>query len=77
MLKRFWFRTRPGLGYGVTATSQEDAVGLLQSFGYPREGEELLEIIENINVAELDQKHVVPNAGVVVVRGVWFPRHGV
>jgi len=52
-------------------------VGLLQSFGYPREGEELLEIIENINVAELDQKHLVPNAGVVVVRGVWFPRHGV
>jgi hypothetical protein len=75
MLKRFWFTTSLGHGYGVTATSQLDAESLLRSFGYPRENESVVEVIENITVADLDANHVIPNAGPIVLRGVWFPRH--
>lgn len=75
MLKRYWFATRPGIGYGVTATSQIDARSLLHRFGYSREGEIIVEVVENISVSDLDANHVIPNAGPIVIRGVWFPRH--
>jgi hypothetical protein len=77
MLKRYWFATKPGLGYGVTAESREEAAELLRSFGYPRNGEAVLAVTENIDLDTLDPKHIMPNAGPSVVRGVWFPRHNV
>ena len=77
MLKRFWFRTGDTLGYGVTAASQNEAEHLLQTLGYPRKDERVIEIVENIDLQTLDQNHVLPNAGPSVVRGVWFPRHNV
>ena len=75
MLKRFWFATHPGIGYGVTATSQVDAESLLHKFGYPREDEIIVEVVEDISASDLDTNHVMPNAGPVVLRGVWFPKH--
>jgi hypothetical protein len=77
MLIPFWFKTSAGLGYGVTASSQDEAMQLLHVFGYPRSGEEITEIVPGIDFATLDQNHVVPNAGPVTVRGVWFPIHNV
>jgi hypothetical protein len=29
--------------------------------------------VVDVDVASLDAKHVLPNIGPVVVRGVWFP----
>ena len=75
MLTRYWFRVSEVLGYGVTAASRKEAEGLLHSFGYPRAGERVVEIVENIDFQLLDQNHVLPNAGPSVIRGVWFPRH--
>lgn len=75
MLKRFWFATSPGIGYGVTATSQVDAESLLHVLGYPRENEIIVKVVEDIAVTDLDANHVMPNAGPMVVRGVWFLRH--
>jgi hypothetical protein len=72
-LMRFWFKTEPGLGYGVTAFSRRDAESLLHSFGLPREGETVVQLIENIEVSELDANHILPNSGPVEVRGVWYP----
>ena len=77
LLKRYWFATKPGLGYGVTAESRDDAEELLRSFGYPRNGEAVLNVTENIDLVTLDSKHVLPNSGPSAVRGVWFPRHNV
>jgi hypothetical protein len=77
MLTRYWFKTQPGLGYGVTASNREEAESILASFGYPRAGEKLIEVVENVAVAELDPKHVLPNAGPSAVKGVWFPMHNV
>ena len=75
MLIPFWFRTKKGFGYGVTAASRSEAEAMLQSFGYPRDDEVVTEVIEGIRHADLDQNHVAPNAGPLVVRGVWFPLH--
>ena len=77
MLRRFWFKTRPGLGYGVTASSRGEAEQMLSEYSYPRSGEVVVEVIENIDVRTLDQKHVIPNAGPSAVRGIWFPFHNI
>lgn len=73
MLVPFWFKTSQGLGYGVTATSQAEAEELLRHYGYPPDGVALTEVIRNIQQKDLEQNHVVPNAGPMVVRGVWYP----
>lgn len=75
MLTRYWFKTSPGLGYGVTAASEEEARALLNELGYPRSSEMIIEIQSGVEAATLDQNHVVPNAGPMGVRGVWFPMH--
>lgn len=77
MLTPFWFNTSTGLGYGVTAASEGEAMQLLSLHGYPRSGEEITAVIPGVAFANLDQNHVVPNAGPIVVRGVWFPMHNV
>jgi hypothetical protein len=34
---------------------------------------EVLEVVEDVDVRDLDQGHVVPNIGPVNFRGVWYP----
>lgn len=34
---------------------------------------EVIECIEDVNVNDLDQSHVLPNMGNIVERGIWFP----
>ena len=77
MLIPFWFRTSKGLGYGVTAASQDLAEHLLHDYGYPADGEEIIGVVSGIKIDDLDRNHVLPNAGPLQVRGVWFPRHNV
>jgi hypothetical protein len=73
MLRRYWFEVDRGLGYGVTAMSVEDARDLLAACGYPGADVQITGVIEDVSVNALDAGHVLPNAGPVVVRGVWFP----
>jgi len=77
MLTTFWFNTSSDLGFGVTAESQAAAEELLRKYGYPPRGVEITGVVAGIEFAALDQKHVVPNAGPVVVKGIWYPRHNV
>ena len=77
MLIPFWFNTSTGLGYGVTAASQNEAMQLLSRYGYPRSGEKVTTVIPSVALANLDQSHVIPNAGPMTVHGVWFPMHNV
>ena len=64
----------PPHGYGVTAFSLSDALRILREFGI-RIPDDIsrFEIIEGIRVSDLDQNHIVPNMGPIVVRGVWYP----
>jgi hypothetical protein len=80
-LKRFWFKFAPlshpsplNLGCGVTALSQSDAIGMLkQTVFLGRTVPHIREVIEDIDVSTLDQRHIIPNMGSPHTRGVWFP----
>jgi hypothetical protein len=81
MLKRFWFTFESSsipsilnLGCGVTAYDLPDAQALLQRTVFPAYGDRCVKsITENIDISTLEEKHVRPNMGNPVVRGVWFP----
>jgi len=65
----------PMLGFGVTAWSEDDALNLLESAGIDHhKRDHHYEIKAGITISDLDQLHVVPNMGPMVLRGVWFPR---
>jgi hypothetical protein len=71
ILTRYWLNV-PGLvGFGVTAFSVNDALLLLEAEGYLMPPD--VEIISNVDVSQLDAKHMIPNAGPPCFRGVWFP----
>ena len=74
ILHRYWFQTRENLGFGVTAYSEDDARHLIEhAVGTrPLDGE-VVRIIVDVDVRDLDQRHVVPNMGPPNLRGVWFP----
>lgn len=82
-LHRFWFRFEPSadarfigrqLGCGVTAVDRRDAEDLLRTQVFGGELPPTIEVVEDIDVRDLDQGHVIPNMGDPSVRGVWFPR---
>ena len=65
-----WLR----LGCGVTAYGLEDARAIVQATVFEgREMPAITKAIEDVDIKSLDQRHVIPNMGVVTWRGVWFP----
>jgi hypothetical protein len=80
-LRRFWFNfdntpefSPLRLGCGVTAFDSQDAIKILSAtvfFG--RESIPISSVNEDIDIRTLDENHVLPNIGNVVIRGVWFP----
>jgi hypothetical protein len=75
-LTRYWIKCphRHGpMGFGVTAYSLEDAIQIIQKWGYevPNDLNGFV-VSENIHYDQLD-KHVQPNMGPMVVRGLWYP----
>lgn len=74
LLRRYWFKTREDLGIGVTAYSVDDARNLIDNEACSLPWDyEVLEVVEDVDVRDLDQDHVVPNVGPVNFRGVWYP----
>jgi hypothetical protein len=81
LLTAYWITspTQPWgpLGYGVTAWSVEDALRIIRGWGFELPDPlDLVSIQDGITVADLDQSHVVPNMGPIVLRGMWFPFMG-
>jgi hypothetical protein len=86
-LTRFWItfsvdrdRSNPpsylllSRGCGVTAQNLDDAIGLLKEklFGDdPMPG--VKSVVEDVDISTLDPGHVLPNIGISVDRGVWYP----
>ncbi|RYE41078.1 MAG: hypothetical protein EOP48_24190 [Sphingobacteriales bacterium] len=85
MLKRYWIITCPEnrLGpknLGLTALSGVQAKAFakqeLSRLGWQQISDEDIdsaEVVENIDIRDLDQNHVIPNMGVVNRQGMWFP----
>lgn len=84
MLRRYWFefdlsqsqaRMVPyGLGCGVTAFDYEDAIALMKDRVFRSSDlPPIRNVIEDVDISTLDDKHVRPNMDIPVFRGVWFP----
>ena len=81
-LHRFWIRfatdgefSAPRPGCGVTAYNYDDALTILAETIFSGKSVPLIEdVIEDVDVSALDQKHVIPNMEVQTWRGVWYPR---
>ena len=76
-LTSFWILPRGaalGAGFGVTAFSEDDALNLIREAGYelPADRTSLL-VTSGIRPEQVDAKHIAPNSGPSVVRGVWYP----
>ena len=77
-MERFWADTKRqvqpsplNLGIGVTAHSEADArVIIAECFN----GVEIERIRIVCHLTSMDEKHVLPNMGDHMRRGVWFPR---
>lgn len=79
-MKVYWIKLRQRAGgvreFGVTAANLEDALlhlnrsNLLEAKISVKNIEDFREVQ---NADELDQRHVVPNMGVMVRSGIWFP----
>ncbi len=75
LLRRFWFQTKEGSGYGVTAYSVDDARQLLtETLSKLGLEFDMVNVIEDVDIRDIDQNHVVPNMGPPNFRGVWYPR---
>ena len=73
-LRRYWFALSSGAGIGVTAASDEEAREFAESTRaryFPDAA--LGGVVRDVDVSTLDAEHVLPNLGLVPVRGVWFP----
>jgi hypothetical protein len=85
MLKRYWIdfessdirmltRLGLGLGAGVTAFSDDDAVSLLKNHLRVDVLPVIIKIRPNITFQDLEKDHVAKNLGNMAQRGVWFPQ---
>ena len=73
-LRSYWFESSRNLGVGVTAYSLSDAKIILNSAIRRQQVDvEIINTIENVNIQDLDQGHVIPNMNPPNFRGVWFP----
>ena len=78
-LTHYWIKSpRPHapIGFGVTACSLSEAVGILTVLGY---GSHLpddinqLEVIAGIEAEKIEDEYVLSHMGPMVVRGIWYP----
>jgi len=72
-LRRFWFSVPHALGIGVTAYSLSEARQLAEEVAKEMGWAEPGSVLEDVDVRDLDQGHVIPNMGPPNLRGVWFP----
>jgi len=80
-MKQYWIHFKKSenpnpfnLGCGVTANDLFDAIAVIEQNGVRmRVKQEILMIKRIFEMVELDQKHVIPNIGNHLKRGIWFP----
>lgn len=82
VLVRFWFEFDVNnplpagvrMGCGVTASSIDDATSLLADRVFKGASvPKITRVVQDVDISSLDAGHVLPNMGLPVRRGVWFP----
>jgi len=62
------------LGFGVTAWSVDDAISILDEFGYDHHRRTSnVNVDSDVTCDDLDRDHVLSNIGPIIVRGIWYP----
>lgn len=70
-VRPYWIPISGRLGVGVTAYSEADALSLFEvAFGSGKQHGVPTPVVD---LADLDQGHVIPNMGNHLKRGIWFP----
>ena len=75
----YWIKSpRPHapIGFGVTAYSMSEAVGILTVLGYGShlpDDVKQLEVIADIKAEQIEDKYVLSHMGSISVRGIWYP----
>lgn len=71
--KAFNFLPRIGYGWGITVMDYNDAVKIMDEKIFSKiERPTFKKVIENVDICELDQGHVIPNMNPTLYRGIWF-----
>ncbi len=74
LLKRYWFETSKFRGVGITAYSLSDANFLFKELCENSHiNYQVLKIVEDVDIRNLDQNHIIPNMGAPDFRGIWYP----
>ncbi|MEQ1865429.1 MAG: hypothetical protein ABL996_12380 [Micropepsaceae bacterium] len=78
LLKSYWLAfpdlPQAPFGMGVTARSLQDAFALLEANGYEYHRLTACLVVREVSSPDdIDKNNVSPNAGPIVVRGVWYP----
>jgi hypothetical protein len=81
LLNKFWFTFSDlpeysplNLGCGVTAFDSNDAIKLLEERVFSSSGNlKIKSTVNDVNIETLDPGHIIPNMGIVAIRGIWFP----
>jgi hypothetical protein len=78
-LHRYWFALadptpQSGLGYGVTAFDESDARSILERLVFDGPLPEIEEVRADVDVRDLDQRHIAPNMAPPSWRGIWYPK---
>jgi hypothetical protein len=83
-VRRYWFEFEkpeparpawPPFGCGVSAWTKDDAIAIMRQTVFAgRDMPRISHLIEDVDIRDLEQNHVVPNMGIVSERGVWYPR---
>ncbi|CTQ48660.1 hypothetical protein JDO7802_00664 [Jannaschia donghaensis] len=81
MLTAYWFQievtdrpSKSNWGFGVTAFDRTDAEAILRTHVFEGDVPAITHVTENIRFEDLERDHVRRNMGVMVERGVWFPK---
>jgi hypothetical protein len=82
-LHRFWIefdRVDQGslpagtaLGCGVTAADRNEALEMIAQSIFDGTLPPLQRLVEDVDVTDLDSRHVRPNMGNPALRGIWYP----
>lgn len=78
-LRTFWLTfpedSNLPFGIGITAYSESDALALLHAEGIDSwiANAKTVHITPDVRPEDLDPRHVLPNAGPLQFRGVWYP----
>lgn len=80
---RYWFEFNESedvyllglqLGCGVTAFNKEDAMKIIGELIFKHKKiPTIKKCIENVDIRELDQGHIMPNMWAPNYRGIWYP----